>query len=321
MDLLSAPGSFVAVERSEPEKNRPDAPDKIFEAVREIKKRNPGATVLYYWNAFINRSPWVKSYQTRWNLKDRSGKEITKFDRFPRPDLSLPEVREWWSDVVVEAMKEAPFDGIFADALPQVLTPALPRQVGEDKAGKIVQGLEQMLAVTRRKLGPDKIILGNGLRLTDNRILLKWDSISGLLIEHFDSFGCVSKADIRTDLENLALAEQNKKFCVLKAWPGFTWMDSIVKERSPADLLTLARERISFPLACFLIGARSGSFLSYSWGYRENFGMLDTYPEFAKTLGAPKADAAWQGDTATREFARAQVSLDLERKTGRVQFR
>ena len=320
LDLLSEAGSFVTVERSRPLKDEANEMDSIFATVRELKQRNPAAAVLYYWNTFINRSPWVKGYRTEWNLKDRSGKEITKFDRFSRPDLSLPEAREWWSDVVAATLRDVPFDGIFADALPQVLTPALPKQVGEAKAKKIVEGLQLMLAATRKKIGPDKIILANALRVADNRHLLKWDSISGFMIEHFNSFGCESKEAIRTDLESLTLAEQNNKFCVLKAWPGFTWLDPFVKDKTEAELLKLARERITFPLACFLVGARTGSFFSYSWGYHDEHGMLVPYPEFTCPLGAPKADAVWRGDTATREFAHAAVSVDLARKTARVQF-
>ena len=33
--------------------------------------------------------------------------KVLKFDRITRPDLSLPEVREWWSDVAAEAMRAA----------------------------------------------------------------------------------------------------------------------------------------------------------------------------------------------------------------------
>jgi hypothetical protein len=119
----------------------------------------------------------------------------------------------------------------------------------------------------------------------------------------------------------MRLAEAKGKFTVLKGWPGFSWLDAIASEQPLAELSQLARERIVFPLACYLIGARAGSFFSYSWGYREKHGMLEPYPEFTRALGPPRGDAIWQGDTATRDFAHAAVAVDLGKKSGRIEWR
>jgi hypothetical protein len=83
-------------------------------------------------------------------------------------------------------------------------------------------------------------------------------------------------------------------------------------------VLGLARERITFPLACFLVAAQPGSHFCYSWGYTDRHGMLETYPEFDRPLGPPKGDAVWQGLTATREFAHASVWVDLNTKQARI---
>jgi hypothetical protein len=48
--------------------------------------------------------------------------------------------------------------------------------------------------------------------------------------------------------------------------------------------------------------------------------MLDAYPEFDRPLGPPKADATWQGLTATREFAHASVWVDLTTKQARIDW-
>jgi hypothetical protein len=85
--------------------------------------------------------------------------------------------------------------------------------------------------------------------------------------------------------------------------------------------LKLARERITFPLACFLVAAQLGSHFCYSWGYTDRHGMLEAYPEFDRPLGPPKAAAKWEGLTATREFAHASVFVNLETKTARINWK
>lgn len=323
LDFLASHFNFICIEKGQSVKTRGGTEEGIYEAARQLKRRNPNARVLFYWNTFINYPLYraLDRFKPAWTLKDQSGNEVRKFDRVPRPDLSLPEVREWWSDVAAEAMRAAPLDGIFADALPQVLTPALPRKVGEEKARTLVAGLQEMLSLTRRKIGRDKIVLANGIRATDYRQILEWDGITGVMIEHFGSFKSDTKEAMKADLESLALAEAKGKFVVLKGWPGFDFLDANLLKQPHEELLKRARKNIVFPLACFLVKARQESRFCYSWGYRENHGALDAYAEFDKPLGAPKGDAAWDGFTATREFAHASVWVDLAAKTARIDWR
>lgn len=323
LDFLAEHFNFICIEKGQAVKTRGCTEEGIYEAARQIKRRNPKARVLFYWNAFINYQLYraLDRFKPEWTLKDRNGNEVRNHFRLTRPDLSLPEVREWWSDVAAEAMQAAPLDGIFADALPQVLTPALPRQVGEEKARAIISGAWEMLSLTRRKIGTDKIVLANGLRATDYRQVLDWDGITGVMIEHFGHFSSGSKEDMKADLDSLGLAEAKGKFVVLKGWPGFGWLDVEKMKRPHDELLKQARENIVFPLTCFLVAARPQSWFCYSWGYRDAHGMLDAYAEFAKPLGRPKSEAAWDGFTATREFAHASVWVDLAAKQARIDWK
>jgi hypothetical protein len=140
------------------------------------------------------------------------------------------------------------------------------------------------------------------------------------MIEHFGGFKTDSSTDIKTDLDSIALAAAKGKFVVIKGWPGFNWLDKKMMQRPYAELLQLARERLTFPLACFLVAAQPGSHFCYSWGYREDQGMLDAYPEFDRPLGPPKAAATWAGLTATREFAHASVWVDLTTQQARIEW-
>lgn len=322
LDFLAANFELLCFEKGHAVKTRGCTEEGIYEAARQIKRRNPAARVLFYWNAFINYPFYraLERFRPEWTLKDRNGAEVRNPAGFPRPDLSLPEVREWWSEVAAEAVRSAPLDGIFADALPQVLTPALPRRVGEARARAVIAGLQEMLLLTRRKMGADKIVLANGLRAADYRQILDWGGVTGVMIEHFGHFGSATKEAMKADLESLALAESKGKFAVLKGWPGFSWLDAEKMKQPREELLREARANIVFPLACFLVGAQPRSWFCYSWGYREGHGTLDAYAEFSKPLGRPRGDARWDGYTAAREFAHASVWVDLAARQARIEW-
>jgi len=83
-----------------------------------------------------------------------------------------------------------------------------------------------MIALTKRKIGADKILLANGTRTTDFREILDWEGIDGVMIEHFGGFKTDQPADMKTDLDTIALAAAKGKFVVIKGWPGFNWLDS-----------------------------------------------------------------------------------------------
>jgi len=322
IDFLATHSRFIALEKSHGLAAHGSTEAGIADTARRLKQRNPAVKVLFYLNAFINWPGYdaYKTYRPEWTLRNAAGEIVTHPSGTPRPDPSNADFREWWAEIVATANRDAPLDGLFADALPQALSPALARQVGDAKARAVVAGLREMLALTKRKLGPGRLVLANGLRTTDFRELLDWEGIDGLMIEHFDAFNTTAPADLKADLDSLALAAAKGKFVVLKGWPGFNWLDADMMKRPHAELLALARERLTFPLACFLVAAQPGSHFCYSWGYREEHGMLDAYPEFARPLGPPQADAVWQGLIATREFAHASVRVDLAAKQARIDW-
>jgi hypothetical protein len=166
------------------------------------------------------------TYCPEWTLRNAAGDIVKHTSGTPRPDPSNAAFREWWSDVIANEMKRGPIDGVFVDALPQALTPGLARAVGADKAKAVVAGLREMLALTKKKIGKDKILLANGTRATDFREILDWEGIDGVMIEHFASFKSDQPADIRADLDTISLAASKGKFVVIKGWPGFNWIDT-----------------------------------------------------------------------------------------------
>lgn len=295
----------------------------VADTARRIKHREPSVRVLFYLNAFINWPGYesFKTYRPEWTLRTANGEIVKHTSGTPRPDPSNAAFREWWSDVIANEMKRGPIDGVFVDALPQALSPGLKRAVGVEKAKAVVAGLREMIALTKRKIGADRILLANGTRATDYREILDWEGIDGVMIEHFAAFNSDKPADIRADIETIALAAAKGKFVVLKGWPGFNWMDKEMMKRPNAELLKLAREQITFPLACFLVAARPGSLFCYSWGYTDRHGMLESYPEFERPLGPPLGEAKKDGWNYQREFTHASMSVNLETKSAHIDWK
>lgn len=322
IEFLAVHSDFICLEKSHGARVHGSTEAGIADSARRIVARNPDAKVLFYFNAFINWPGYeaFKSYRDEWTLRKANGETVKHPSGTPRPDPSNADFREWWSEAVARANRSAPLSGVFIDAIPQAISPGLARQVGDVKARAIVDGLREMIAMTKRKLGPDSIVLVNGLRTTRFREILDWEGIDGVMIEHFGAFKTTSPEDIKADLDSIALAAAKGKFVVVKGWPGFSWLDREMMKRPHAELLKLARERITFPLACFLVAAQSGSHFCYSWGYTHTDGMLDSYPEFERQLGPPKGAAKWRGLTAKREFERASVWVDLSNNKARIDW-
>jgi hypothetical protein len=323
LDFLAANAPVVALEKSHGAALHGSTEAGIAATARELKRRNPRIRVLFYLNAFINWPGYAahRTYRDEWTLRDARGEIVRHPSGTPRPDPSQAAFRDWWADVVAGAHREAPLDGLFADALPQALSPALARQVGAEKARAVVAGLREMLALAKSRLGPGRIIVVNGTRTTDFRGILDWEGVDGVMIEHFAAFGKDGPADIKADLETLALAAARGKFAVIKGWPGFNWLDREMMARPRAELLARAREQVTFPLACFLVAAQPGSMFAYSWGYTADHGMLEPYAEFSRRLGPPAGTARWEGSAATREFAHASVRVDLESRTAQIDWK
>jgi hypothetical protein len=323
VDFLVKNTRWVVLEKSHGASVHGSTERGIAASAMQIKKADPAMKVLFYLNAFIKWPNYdaYQTYQDEWTLLDPAGKVVTHPSGTPRFDPSNPDFREWWSEAIAWVHREAPLDGVFVDALPQALGPGLKRQVGGDKARAVIDGLREMIALAERKIGPERIIVANGLRTTDYREILDWPGIDYVIIEHFAGFETGSPEDIKADLESIPLALSKGKGVILKGWPGFDFTDREMMKRPHGELLERARKEITFPLACYLIGAQPGVYFCYSWGYTDTTGTLDSYPELERPLGPPRGDAVWSGNTATREFGHASVRVNLDTREAKIDWR
>jgi len=305
-------------------------PQTFIDAAK-IKAINPDARILFYWNMLLDYPMYQMSKQRKssddWFIHTVDGKLHTKGKMaLKRYDLSNTDWQNWWVNAAKEALDKSNMDGVFIDAIPQIGLKADARikEWGEEKFNAIENGINQTLAKLQKALSADKTIIYNGIRSIPNG----WQHggnkylahTSGNIIEHFNVFQSQAPQQIAQDLEGMMQASKAGKITILKTWPGFTWLDKEMLKRPKAELQKIAREKITFPLAAFLIAAGEKSYFNYTWGYRENHGAYDWYPEFDKKLGAPLSDAVQEGFEYTREFKHASVYLNIKDKTAKIDW-
>lgn len=322
LDFLAEHFDFITIEKHQASHKHGSTEAGFAVAIREIKMRNPDAKVLFYWNASLDSSSSrgvykaMETFPADGFLKDDEGKIVMRRKTVPNYDLTRKDVREWWSDAAAKAVEEYGADGIFADAMGQDEAKGLD----DEKLAALVAARVELLEETRTKIGPDKLIIYNGLLKDDPQQLLR--SADGAMIESFGhpKYGD-SKEHLTASFEATRAAANDGKIVLLKGWPGFTFRDKEAMKKPRAELARLAKENITLPLAWFLIAAEENSYFCYTWGYREMHGTLDWYPEFDKPLGPPKGNAVRDGSTYRREFEHATVFVDLENKAGNIEWK
>ena len=291
-----------------------------------LKRLNPEIRVLFYWNAFLDYSMYeahhVYNSHPEWWLRTLDGDLDVIRTNLKRYDFTNPEMRIWYA-AVAGAATEKSSDGIYMDAFPQVGAPANIDLWGEEKYREMQEGLHALIRDVRETMGEGNLIVFNGIRNVPG-YSFGMDFVpvtDAAKIEHFGHFRSESKESMLRDMEAMMEAGRQGKIVIMKGWPGFDWLRPHVGQTAYEELLAEARKNITFPLACFLVAARPFSYFCYSWGYREQHGSLDWYPEFDKPLGEPKADAVRNGWEFTREFEHCRVWVNLETREAEIEWK
>ncbi len=260
-----------------------------------------------------------------WLMRDKAGKLILKKGRLELYNLLDPKFREWWASMATKAVKQYNCDGIFVDAMPQPYGYMRKGWPGAT-ARKVLAAQKDMLSRAKANMGPNSILLANGIRTVKGRetkgleYLPKCD---GLMVEHFTAFHSADTTSIARDIAAIQKAGRAGKIVVVKGWPstGLKWLDSEAMKRPAASLAKEAKDNITFSLACYLVAAERYSYFCYSWGYRENNGSFVDYREFSKPLGAPSGPATKRGNVYTRSFAHAEVRVDIAKRAATIQWK
>ncbi len=299
----------------------------IAAGAKAIKERNPKAKVLFYWASDMPKPQWKDSNATfpdgGYLSAKKGGRDSKQFD------VRRADVRDWWSGIAGKAVHDYGCDGIFVDgATAGSIHGPWSKMFGAEQAAAMDVGVFAMLKQAREKMGPEKLILFNPLHGYDKdhpglgeQYLPLTD---GAMVDDFDRnpSRLQSSEYMANTIEAMRKAAKDGKIVIFKGWPKFTWHTAPEIMKKPhEEQLRLAREQITFPLACFLVGAGRQCYFCYTWGWLGEYGTFDTYPEFDKPLGAPKGDAKRDGFKYTREFEHASVFVDLEEKTAKIDWK
>jgi len=327
IEFVAARSNFVCLEKGHGASLHGGTEKGIEHDAARLKAANSKMKVIYYWNTFLDYPMYeahrVYERHPEWWLRTLDGSLDKKRGTLKRYDLSNAEIRQWWAEEVRKAVVDGSCDGVFMDAFPQIAAAANIKLWGKEKYDAILDGLVATVALTRKKVGADGILVFNGIRNTNSLHfgMQYLDVADGAIIEHFDQFQSRDKENVAGDIEDMIAAGKRGKIVIMKGWPGFTWLDEEIRGARYDELLARARESITFPLACFLVAARPHSYFCYSWGYREQHGSLSDYRELSRPLGEPAGDATRNGWIYTRSFEHVDVWLDVSEKTAKLNWK
>ncbi|MHC4199943.1 MAG: putative glycoside hydrolase [Planctomycetota bacterium] len=324
--------SFICLEKAHAKDALGTTEKGIAFDARRLKKANPRAKVLFYWNSFLNYPFYEASAATRghpdWVFRDGKGQPLHKKNRWEQYNLLDPGFRAWWASVAGKAVKEYGCDGVFMDAVDQAKRPIwMKKGWGEGKEPLLTEAIVKMMRLARREMGDKALLIYNGIRSLDGADVTRGmgylPHADGTTVESFTIIRSRSKEAIARDIEAIQKSGRMGKIVVVKGWPDpdFTWLNTEKLKLSPDRLAEEARRKITFTLACFLAAAQEHSYFAYSWGWRAEHGSLIDYPEYHKPLGRPKGDAARNGWVYTRSFEHASVWVDVSKRTAGIDWR
>ena len=315
---IAASSDFLCIEKSHGFKELGCAKLGAAREIARFKKIDRKTSCLFYYNSAY-AYPFTTDSQVfgakvveepfrSFLLLDPQTGEPMRRGRVPLFDVLQPGFRSWWAETVGKGVRESGADGLFVD---QMHGFAFHRR---QQKSEVDAAQAEMMRMAKKAIGPEKILLlNNGAHIPE-----LFEIGDAFMFEHYKA-DQLAKEAIVADWDLMKKISAAGKIAVWRI--GVEVETEGKTDPGAADSEKLARERLPYHLAVFLIGARPYSYFQYGWGWTLQDGALVDFPEFSKPLGAPKGEAtrpdpaAW---TFTREFERASVRVDLE--SGRAEI-
>jgi len=292
-------------------------------AAREIarfKKIDPTTSCLFYYNSAY-AYPFTTDSQVfgakvveepfrSFLLSDPKTGEPTRRGAVRMFDVLKPEFRTWWAETVGKGVRESGADGLFVDQMHGFAFHRRQQQT------EVAAAQAEMMRMAKKAIGSEKILLLNN----GAHIPALFEIGDAFMFEHYKA-DQLSKEAIVADWDLMKKISAAGKIAVWRI--GVEKETEEKKDPGAIDFEKLARERLPYHLAVFLIGAQPYSYFQYGWGWTLQSGGLVEYPEFSKPLGAPQAEATRPDPAAwifTREFEKASVRVDLETGKGEIRW-
>jgi len=320
---------FVCIEKSHGMEMLGAAELGAMHEAAAFKKINPGIKVLFYFNSAyawpfttynknftpdqIDKHPELKKFLI---VDPESGKPASRRNVFFF-DVLNPEFRAWWVETVVRGVRESGCDGAFIDQMHGFAW------LRKDKSEEVKKAMGDMMASLKKKLGPDKIVLGNNAAQEIAQTV--FPSVDAIMFEHYSS-ELLSKENLLEDWDNMFRIAKAGKISVFRIGveTEVTSQESKNQQNRGEHLEELSKERLEYYLACFLIGAQPFSYFQYGWGWTLSSGSLVDYPCLSKPLGAPIEAYVRENIEKwvfTREYEHASVWVDTEKQKGKITWR
>jgi len=324
VSFIAAKTEFLCIEKSHALTALGAAELGAKHEVAAFKKIKPDAKVLFYFNSAY---AWPFTSYNQNFTRDRidAHPELKKFlivdpetgELAHRRDVFFfdvlnPEFRTWWAETVTKGVEVSNADGVFVDQMHGF------NMRRKDKSEEIAVAMGEMMADLKKRLGPDKILLGNNANRDDAKYA--YPVCDALMFENY--------AAVRSKKENLLVEwgdmlrnAREGKISVFRLGVEGTGRGNL---RPHDEMIELSREKLEFALACYLIGAQPYSYFMYSWGWTLSTGPLVDYPDLQRPLGAPKGAykrTTSEGWDFTREFEHASVWVNTEIRQAKITWK
>jgi hypothetical protein len=329
VEFIADRTDFLCIEKSHGHEELGAAELGAKHEAAAFKKIKPDMKVLFYFNsayawpftsynrAFTRREIDEHPELKKFLIVDPKTGELAHRSNVFFFDVLNPELREWWASTVAKGVADSGCDGAFIDQMHGF------QWLREDKKDAVQKAMGDMMALLKQKMGPDKILLGNNA----NQEIAKrvFPVIDASMFEHYNE-KLLSKEALLQDWDDMLRIAQAGKMSIFRI--------GVESDRSPSqnqgrrgsrrDPSALAKERVEYYLACFLIGAQPYSYFQYGWGWTLSSGSLHDFPELHKPIGAPQG--AYQRMTPegwefTREFERASVWVNTESGQAKITWK
>ena len=333
VEFIAARTDFICIEKSHALQQLGAAELGAKHEAAAFKKIKSEMKVLFYFNAAyawpftsyskaftrkkIDQHPDLKKLL----LVDPKTGELNHRHNTLTFDVLNSEFRKWWVETVVKGVNTSGCDGVFIDQMHGFVW------LRADKSQEVEKAMGLMIAALKEQLGPDKIVLANnGQQALAKHVFPVMDAS---MFEHYNE-KTLSKESLLRDWDDMLRISKAGKISVFRIGVDQDPHQSLQggqekrRARGEAARAALAKSRMEYYLACYLIGAQPYSYFQYGWGWTLSSGSLLDFPELRKPLGAPKGAyqrTSPEGWEFTREFEHASVWVDTESGKAKIQWR
>ena len=270
-----------------------DDEDDMVRVMKMVKAVNPNVATYFYMNSYKDRPEMTRmarelDQHPDWFLKDSNGAKVKNAGQgFYVFDLSNPEVRQWWQETCLDAIKAADGDGCFCDSSQHTDASFVP-PVSPEKAEAWGKGLLQLTKDVQEALGDDNLLIG---KVTNQSY------VKAVQIEVF--------------------TPSNRSIVELMLGPA---VRQVTEAHVPvAD----CNKDLTNYIAAFLIGA--GKYCYFGCGKwstsNDDTTAFVWRPEYDKPLGEPTGPATYNNGVWRRKFSRGtSVKFDTGTNTGTIEW-